>query len=166
MLGTFWRLIAGALLATGAGAAGAPAAAGAQPADPWVGIWILDGFRSSYGSGPAPRSLTRTVVAVGGGYRYVSDGVSAAGAPMHQEITFPAVDGRYYPAPGSASYDSVMMRTVDARTVEAAFKKGATVVSSITIVTAADGKRQTQTTKGTGTNGLPFTDVAVYDRKP
>jgi len=85
---------------------------------------------------------------------------------MHQEITFPAVDGRYYPAPGSASYDSVMMRTVDARTVEAAFKKGATLVSSITIVTTADGKKQTQTTKGPGTPGVPFTDVAVYDRRP
>ena len=52
--------------------------ASAQNPDPLAGTWKLNGAKSKYSPGPAPKSLTLKIDAAGDGEKVVADGVRAA----------------------------------------------------------------------------------------
>ena len=49
--------------------------------NPLVGTWKLNVAKSKFDPGPAPKSLTRTVVAQGDGVKYTFDGIGATVNP-------------------------------------------------------------------------------------
>jgi hypothetical protein len=139
-------------------------AAMTQATDPAMGTWVLNVAKSKYDPGPGPKSLTRTYAATPNGYKFSSDGVNAAGEKTHVEFTV-AFDGKYYPMTGNSIADSIMVKRVDANTVESTQKKDAKEVTHTTRVLSKDGKTLTSTAKGTNAEGKPYTNVEVFDKK-
>jgi hypothetical protein len=140
------------------------AAAITQASDPVMGTWVLNVAKSKYDPGPAPKSVTRTYTPAPNGYKFSQDGINAAGATTHVEFTA-AFDGKYHAVIGNPNSDSIMVRRVDANTVESSQKKGATVVQTSTRTISKDGKTLTNTAKGTNAEGKPFTNLEVFEKK-
>jgi hypothetical protein len=138
--------------------------ASAQGADPVIGTWALNVAKSKYGSGAAPKSATRTYTAAGNGYHFSSTTVGSDGKSTTVEFTV-AYDGKYVPLKGSADVDAIMVKRIDANTVEATQAKAGKVVSKTTRVTSTDGKTLTSTATGTDAAGKPTKTVEVFDKK-
>jgi hypothetical protein len=136
----------------------------AQAPDAVTGTWVLNLAKSKYDPGPAPKSGTRTYTAAPNGYTFSSDGVNAGGDKVHVEFTV-AFDGKYHVVTGSSVFDSIMVKRVDASTVESTQKKGANVVTRTTRTISRDGKTLTSTSKGTNAEGRAVSNVEVYDKK-
>ena len=139
-------------------------AAIAQAPTPVIGTWVLNVAKSKYEPGPPPKSQTRTYLAVPGGYRFTSDAVNAAGEKIHIEFTA-AFDRKYHAMTGSPTADSIMVKQVDANTVESTQKKGANVVQISQRTISKDGKTLTVNTRGTSADGKPFTNLEMFDKK-
>src|SRR5271169_369216 len=90
----------------------APAFAQNNPA---VGTWKLNIEKSKYNPGPAPKSLTRTVVAQGNGVKYSFEGVAADGKPLSYGFSV-SFDGKDNPVSGSmpAGADTISAKRTDA----------------------------------------------------
>ncbi len=136
----------------------------AQAGDPAMGTWVLNVAKSKYEPGPPPKSLTRTYTAAANGYRFTSDGVSASGQKTHVEFTA-VFDGKYHPMSGTSTADAIMVKRIDARTVESIQMKGAKEVMRTTRVVSNDGKVLTSTAKGTDAAGKPTSNVEVFEKK-
>jgi ribosomal protein S30 len=152
LLGTMLAVAVPAVLAT------------AQPGDPVLGTWALNVAQSKYSLGPAPKSLTRTYTAAAKGYKFSSKGVDAEGKPTATEFTA-AFDGKFHPVTGNPSVDSIMVKRIDANTVEATQTKAGKLVSQTTRVVSKDGKTLTSTAKGKNAAGKSYTNVEVYDKR-
>jgi hypothetical protein len=137
----------------------------AQGSDPIYGTWKLNVAKSTYSAGNVPKSQTRVYAAAGKGYKFTATGVDAAGKATKTEFTV-AYDGKNVPVTGSAAYDSINVKRVDANTLEAVQSKGGKVVGRTHRVLSKDGK--TLTTTGTGTNaqGKAYTNVEVFEKQP
>ncbi len=143
----------------------APAVAAiAQTPEAVIGTWVLNVAKSKYDPGPAAKSQTRTYTTAPNGYKFSSDGVNAAGEKAHVEFTA-AFDSKYHAMTGSSTSDSIMLKRVDANTVESTQKKGAKEVVHTTRVISKDGKTLTTTAKGTNAEGKPYTNVEVFEKK-
>lgn len=135
----------------------------AQPTDPVVGTWTLDVAKSTYKPGPAPKSATVVIGAVGKGISVAVNAVMADGTPMKWGYTS-ARDGKDVPVTGNPSYDTANVTQISPTEGKIVYKKaGKTVVTSETSV-AKDGKTMTVTTKGTDPKGQAINIVALYTK--
>lgn len=132
-------------------------------ADARVGTWKFNAAKSKFDPGPAYKSRTVKIDAVGEGVKVAVDGVSGDGKPHSYSYTV-NYDGKDYPVTGNPLADTIAYKKVDDNTTEATTKKGGQVNQTITIVVAKDGKTMTVTAKGKNDKG-PFTNAAVYDRQ-
>ena len=116
-----------------------------------VGTWKLNPAKSHFSHGDLPLSLVLTVEADGpNGIRYASknklvDG-SSGGASYHAKL-----DGKDYPVSGTASYDAVSIRRINANTFQIQMKKGGAAIVDTTYTVAPD--RKSLTRKGTANKG-------------
>src|SRR6516225_7227939 len=69
--------------------------------NPFLGTWKLNAAKSKFEPGPAPKSLTRTIVADGGGAKYPIEGVTADGKPISYSFST-KYDNKDTPVSGSA----------------------------------------------------------------
>lgn len=136
----------------------------AQAADPIVGTWKLNVAKSTYSPGPAPKSLTAKIEAVGEGEKVTADGVRGDDTPIQVEYTA-QYDGKDYPISGSPTADTVSLKRLDANTTERTDKKGGKVVQTLTRKISSDGKTATVTYKGTDAEGRPFNNVGVFEKQ-
>jgi hypothetical protein len=135
-----------------------------QAGDLLTGTWAVNVAKSTYSPGPAPKSETRTYVALANGYKFSSKGIDGEGKPT--ATTFSVnFDGKYYPLTGSVAVDSIMAKRVDAYTNESVQTKGGKIVRRTTRVIAKDGKSFTVTSTGTNAAGKPYKNVEVFDKK-
>jgi hypothetical protein len=134
--------------------------------NPVVGTWKLNLTKSKFDPGPAPKSLTRTVVAEGDGLKYTFEGVGADGKPLSYGFTV-KFDGKDYPITGSmpSGADSISAKKVDANHYEATTKKGGKVIGTAKVTVSADGKVTTVDSSGTNAAGAKTHDVQVYDKQ-
>ncbi len=129
-----------------------------------VGTWKLNVAKSKLGPGPAPKSITSKIEAVGdhtkmSGVRIGADGIRS-------EAQFTArMDGKDYPLKGSANADTVSLKRIDARTVERTDKRAGKVVETSITVYSADGKTSTTTGKGRCSKGEEFEYLAVNEKQ-
>ena len=157
-LGLFGSLVALALT-------GAEAAPPAKPANPIVGTWKLNVAKSTFIPGPGWRSQTRTYSAApGGGVSVEWIGVGASGEAMHVRF-ISRLDGKDYPMKGSANYDTLNARPVDAFTVKSEEKRDGQIVGIAIRKVSPDGKVLTITDEGTNRKGEKFSQVLVFDRE-
>jgi hypothetical protein len=136
----------------------------AQGTDPLVGTWELNVAKSKFNPGPPLKSSTRTFEAVANGIKYTGQSVRAddtTGA-SHYTAYF---DGKDYPITGDSNADTVSLKRIDRFTTEGIFKKAGKITYRVKRVVSQDGKIWTHTSEGTNSQGKPFSDVLVFDKK-
>jgi hypothetical protein len=133
--------------------------------DPQVGLWRLNVAKSKYSPGPAPKSATTIIEAVGAGTKVTVDQVMPDGTKRHWEFTA-NYDGKDSPVTGNnPDVDMVARTRIDANTVQTVSKKGGKVTTTQTSAVSSDGKTRTVTTKGVNASGQPVNNVAVYEKQ-
>ena len=142
--------------------ADAPAAAPA--ANPHAGTWTLNVAKSTYSSGPAPKSQTLKIEAWGeDGLTYAADGVSADDKPTHSEFQA-KFDGKDYEFKGNPDAETLAYKQIDANTLEATLKRKGEAVITAKVVVSADGKTRTVTQEGKDAKGKAIKIVSVYEK--
>jgi hypothetical protein len=138
----------------------------AQAADPQVGTWKLNVAKSKFDPGPAPTSMTRTVVAQGNGVKYSFEGVGADGKPVAYNFSV-NFDGKDNPIMGSmpAGADTISAVRKGDSSFEATLKKGGKVIGTSKVTVSKDGKVTTVETHGTTAAGAKQHDVQVYEKQ-
>jgi hypothetical protein len=139
-------------------------AVGAAAVDPVVGTWTLNLAKSNFDTAPALKSETRTYTQGDDGISVTVTGVRADGAAISQQSTF-KYDNKAYPWSGSADNDTVSLKRVNGSTVTAVLMKAGKKVGTSTRTISGHGKILTLSTKGTGTDGKPFSTVLVFDKQ-
>jgi hypothetical protein len=128
-----------------------------------IGTWKLNEAKSKFAPG-APKNHTVVYEAAGDDVKVTVDGNDPDGNPTHNEWTG-KFDEKDYPVTGDPASDARSYKMVDDRTLELTIKKGGKVTLTGRIVTSADGKTRTVTTRGTDAKGKKFENVAVYDKQ-
>ena len=141
-------------------------AAQAQPS-PFIGTWKLDLAKSKFdpASAKPKASETLNIQAAGSGYKVTTDGTDAKGAPTHTEYTVATLDGKGYPVKGSANYDSVAIKSIDANTRMVVNKKGSSVVRMLRDIVSKDSKTFTLDEVGYTAQGVAFHHVVVFHKQ-
>jgi len=134
--------------------------------NPLVGTWKLDVTKSKFDPGPAPKSMTRTVVAEGDGVKYTFEGVAADGKALAYSFSV-KFDGKDNPISGSmpAGADTISAKRIDANTYEATTKKGGKVLGTAKVAVSKDGKTTTVETTGVTAAGVKTHDVQIYNKQ-
>jgi hypothetical protein len=134
--------------------------------NPVVGTWKLNVEKSKFDPGPGPKSMTRTIVADGDGFKYTHEGTGADGKPIAFSFKM-KFDEKNYPVTGTmpSGADSVSFKKVDANHYEATPKKGGKAIGMTKVSISADGKVTTVDSTGTNAAGAKTHDVQVYDKQ-
>ena len=143
----------------------APQAKPAAPAaDPFAGTWTLNVAKSKYSPGPAPKMGTVTFSSSGGTVKAVIDGVAGTGDKMHWEYSA-AFDGKDHPMTGNPDADSIMLKRMNAMSVQTTGKmKGKVMIVNVRTV-SADGKTMTVTSTGTNAQGQKINNTQIFEKK-
>jgi hypothetical protein len=136
----------------------------AQAPDPLIGTWELNVAKSKFNPGPPLKSSTRTFEAVANGIKYSGQSVRADGTTGASHYTA-YFDGKDYPITGDSNADTVSLKRIDRFTTEGIFKKAGKITYRVKRVVSQDGKVWTHTSEGTNSQGKPFSDVLVFDKK-
>jgi hypothetical protein len=132
-------------------------------ADPQMGTWNLNESKSKI----TPGTLKNTKVVYSsmfGQLKVKSDGIDAAGKPIHIEWSG-KLDGKDYPVTGDPNSDTRSYTRVNERTLTTTNKKNGKVRVTGQVVVSADGKTRTVTISGTTPKGKKFKNVAVYEKQ-
>lgn len=133
--------------------------------DPLMGTWKLDPAKSKYSPGPPPKStLTKNLPYGKNGLQVIVEGVDTRGNPTHTEYTA-QFDGKEHPLQNDPARDTVILKRIDAYTMEATYKKAGKVASIARVVVSKDGKTRTVTTTGTNAQGQAFNNLTVFERQ-
>jgi hypothetical protein len=136
----------------------------ADAADPVVGTWTLNAAKSTFGTGPAIKSQTRTYTQGADGISLTVNGVRADGSAVSQQSTF-KYDGNAYPISGSPDYDAISLKRVNGSTVSSTLTRAGKKVGATTRTISGHGKILTLSTKVTGADGKPYSTVLVFDKQ-
>jgi hypothetical protein len=156
----FRTLLIGTMLVIG----GTAVATAADTTDSVVGNWQLNLAKSKFSPGPAPKSQTRAYAATADGIDMKYTGVAADGSAVTGKSTF-KYDGKDYPLTGSADFDTLTLKRIDASTIESTQKKAGKPVGTTIRTVSADGKVLTLKSKGTDAKGKAYDNVMVFDKQ-
>lgn len=131
--------------------------------DPFVGTWKLNVAQSKYGTTQPPKTMMRTVVAQGSGYKISLKGLGSDGSRIaYSYVT--NFDGKDVPISGMGQPDGAdtIAVTRDARTATEKLKKAGKVVA--TMQGAVDRKGKTYVIS---LNGYPSPGgvLAIYEKQ-
>ena len=135
--------------------------------NPFLGTWKLNVAKSKFEPGPAPKSLTRTIVADGGGAKYTFEGVTADGQPISYSFST-KYDNKDTPVSGSGlpgGADSITFKPIAGNKVTTTLKKGGKEIGSAEIEVSKDGKVTSVKSKGKLPDGKEFHSESVYDKQ-
>jgi hypothetical protein len=133
-------------------------------ADQHSGTWKMDPAKSKYSPGPAAKSLTLKVESDEKGVKIDSEGIDGEGNPTHVQYDA-KLDGKDYPVTGLPYGDMVVVKRIDANTIQTTIKKGDKVTMTVTSKVSADGKTRTSTFIGKDAQGRAVHNVVVYDKQ-
>jgi len=133
-------------------------------ADPPAGTWKLNVNKSKFSPGPAPQSATVKYEETDNGIKRTGETVTADGKNTSFEYTA-RYDGNDYPVTGNPSADTIALKRINDRTVEATLKKNGKVVTRARRVISADGKTMTLTIRGKNEQGQEVKNTQVYDQQ-
>ena len=133
-------------------------------AENWLGTWKLDGAKSKYSPGPAPKSLTLKFEATPAGIKFTSEGVGADGKPNHS-MYLSKFDGKDVPYEGNPDADTSSPMKIDDNSYSNTWKKGGKPTIMAKVVVSADGKTMTITQTGTNAKGEAVNNVIVYTKQ-
>jgi len=141
-------------------------AAEADPAaaDPVVGTWKLDPAKSTFKSGPAITSQTRTYSQSGDEVTLDMKTVSADGKEATTHTTY-KLNGKSFPVSGTPDYDSLSGKQLNSHSAKFTLKKGGKVVGTSTRTVSKNGKKLTTTSHLTLAGGEKQDNVLVFDKE-
>lgn len=127
-----------------------------------IGAWQLDLVKSRYTPGPPPRSETRTYLRDKDGVkgtirRRLNDG-------REEVIEYRADFDREYPVMGTAAYDTIRLKRIDAHTAEAVLSHAGRVFGTARRTISDDGRTLTITFRQEN-QGILESNVAVYRKQ-
>lgn len=137
---------------------------GMSAADQLSGTWKMNPAKSKFNPGPGPSEITLVVEADANNYKLEATGTDSNGKPINEQYTA-KFDGKDYPAKGIPNADSVLVKRIDANTVETMQKKDGKVVMLILSKVSKDGKTRTSTWTGTNAEGKDVHNVVVFDKQ-
>jgi hypothetical protein len=132
--------------------------------NPFDGTWKLNLEKSTFGTSPAPKSMTRTVTTTGGTTTYSFEGIAADGKALSYSFST-NYDGKPMPIMGSGmpfGADVISLKHAGPGKSAGTLEKAGKVVATASAVVSKDGKEVTVTTKGAGGTG---TITSVYDKQ-
>jgi hypothetical protein len=133
-------------------------------ADPAFGSRTLNVAKSKFSPGPPPQSAIVTFEESGNGVKRSGEAVNADRNKASFEYTA-QYDGKDYPVTGNPNVDTVSLKRVNDRTVEATLNKDGNVVTNARRVVSADGKTLTPTITGTNPQGQKVKNVQVFEKQ-
>jgi hypothetical protein len=133
-------------------------------ADPAMGTWQLNLSKSTFTAGPATKSQTRIYSRSDQTITLVMKVVAADGTQSTVQTTY-QLDGKDYPVSGTADYDSLAGKQIDANSAHFVLKKGGKVIGTTNRKVSKDGKTLTAKTKETTANGQLSESTAVFDKQ-
>jgi hypothetical protein len=136
----------------------------AQASDNNVGTWKLNLAKSKYIPGPAPYEGTLKIEPETNGLKFTIHGLDAEGKPVHFEFS-PRFDGKDYLVTGLPEADTIVLKRINANTIETVAKKGGKPVMTTRSVVSKDGKTRTSTQTGKNANGQEVKNTLVYDKQ-
>ena len=157
------KLLLGAVMAMIAVAGGAAIAAAADT-DPVVGTWQLNAQKSTFSSGPALKSQTRTYSQSGDKITLVMTTVGPEGKEVTTHTTY-QFNGKDFPVTGTPDYDSLAAKRININTAEFILKKGGKEIGTTSRTLSKDGKTLTTKTNVTTAAGEKSQYTLVFDRK-
>ena len=135
----------------------------ADAPDPVVGTWVLNAAKSTH-SEAIYKSEVRTYAAAPGGVSLTWERVAADGAKTVVTTTY-KYDGKDYPVTGSAEFDTISAKRIDANTVETTEKRAGKEVGSARRAISQDGKTLTLNQRIERPDGQQSSAMMVYDRR-
>jgi hypothetical protein len=135
----------------------------------FVGNWVLNPGKSSFGPGAAPRSMRILTTDAGKG-KVTSDieRISADGTKSEQVTTYTS-DGKVYAPslmlPQPAAAVTFVVTQAAPRMIVIETRSGGKVISKTRATVSADGKTQTGVTVSKTPDGKPMSNTMVFDRK-
>jgi hypothetical protein len=128
-----------------------------------IGTRKLNEAKSKLSPGVGRNNLV-VVQAAGDDMKVTIDGVDAQGKPTHVEWTG-KFEGKDYPLPGDANWDSRSYKEVDDHATDVASKKGGKATTTGRIVISADGRARTVTVYATDAMGKKIHINPVYEKQ-
>ena len=136
----------------------------AQASDNNVGTWKLNLAKSKYIPGPAPFESTLKIEPETNGLKFTFHGTDAEGKPVDFEFS-PRFDGKDYRVTGLPEADMVVLKRINANTIETVTKKAGKPMMTTRSVVSRDGKTRTSTQKGTNSKGERVNNTIVYEKQ-
>jgi hypothetical protein len=156
-------LLLNAVLAVVVAVSGVATVEAAAP-DPVVGTWQLNVSKSTFTSGPALKSQTRTYTQSGPTITLVMKSVSADGKEVTSQTSY-QLDGKDFPVTGNPDYNSLSAQQVDANTARFTLKRDGKAVGTTGRTVSKDGKTLTSKSKITTAKGEKTEGVMVFDKQ-
>jgi hypothetical protein len=135
-----------------------------RAADLFSGTWRANIEKSTYSPGPAPQSLTSTIVVMNDTFNLEFDGFDAENNPIIYEELSIKIDGKDYPVK-SGDGNMMSMRKIDDYTLQHTYKLDGKVTTTTRTVYSTDGKTRTSTTTGVNSRGQKVNNVVFWERR-
>jgi hypothetical protein len=138
----------------------------AQTAEPLIGVWNVDVFKSIYQTGQPPIKRTLTFEMAGDSIKAVQETTNQGfntSETIRIEYTF-KLDGKDYPISNSA-LDTVALKRVDATTIERTGKIKGMPTETATMKLSNRNRTMTITTKGTNDAGAEYARTEVFNKQ-
>lgn len=131
--------------------------------NPFVGTWKLNPARSKFTPGTAPKEMMVVFETDGDKIKRAATGIDSDGEPVNENSSI-AWDRKDHPIdvpPGI----TVAVNQVNDRTLNVIIKRKGTVISSVHVVMAKNGKTMTSAEKGEDPKGRKIDNVEVYEKQ-
>ena len=138
----------------------------AQAAEPLVGVWNVDIFKSVYVTGQPPVRRAITVEVVGDSLK-VTQETTNQGFNISETIKIEytaKIDGKDYPIKNSG-LDTVALRKIDATTYERIGKIKGMATESANMKLSNGNRTMTIATKGTTDTGAEYARTEVFNKQ-
>jgi len=145
---------------------GLPAALIAQAAEPLVGVWNVDVFKSTYVTGQPPVRRTITFEAAGDSLHFSQETTNQGfntSETVKQEFTA-KLDGKDYQIMNSG-LDTVALKKIDATTYERIGKIKGMHTETATMKLSNRNRTLTITTKGTTDAGAEYARTELFNKQ-
>jgi len=128
-----------------------------------LGVWQLDVAKSRYTPGPPPRDETRTYVRDKEGLKGTIH--RRRGDGKEEVIEYRADFDHEYPVMGTAAYDTIRLKRIDARTAEAVLSHAGRVFGTARRVVSEDGRTLTISFRQEDRAGNLQNNMAIYRKQ-
>ena len=154
-----------AVLVLSAAVSGPLKAQAMMQANPYVGTWKLNLEKSKITGVPAPKSLTREVVADGAGAKYTYKGTAADGKAIDYSFAtnYDCKDGAISGSGAPGGADALSIKRISANKTEAIVKRDGKEIGKSAAEVSKDGKITTIRGSGKTPDGKAYSYVLVFE---